>query len=76
MEVARWRERTKFKNSWGDPGASCRLGSRGMEQEPPHGSKKETEIPELSVGSGNSLGGRPWDGCLESLKRMPSLLSL
>lgn len=46
----------KFKNRWGDPGAPCRLGSRGMDEEPPHGSKKQTETPELSVGSGNSLG--------------------
>lgn len=41
MEAARWRERTKFKNRWGDPGAPCRLGSGGMDEEPPHGSKKQ-----------------------------------
>jgi hypothetical protein len=56
VEVERWREGMKFKNRWGDPGAPCRLGSRGMDEEPPHGSKKQTETPELSVGSGNSLG--------------------
>lgn len=76
MEVARWREGKRFKNRWGHPRASCRLRRGGMGEEPPRSSKKEAEIPELPVGSGNNLGGTHWDVCLESLKCMPSLFSL
>lgn len=70
MEVERWREGTKFKNRWGDPGASCKPGRRGMYEEPPHGSKNETEIPALSVGSGHSLGGGQTLGCMPRVPKM------
>lgn len=32
MEVARWKGEQKFKNRWGDPGASCRLGRGSMDE--------------------------------------------
>lgn len=57
------REEKKFKNRWGDPGASCRLGRGGKDEATtlrpkPHGCEEEMGIPELPVGSGSSLGGR------------------
>lgn len=63
MEVTRWKEEEEFKNRWGDPGASCRLGRGSMDEATtlrprPCGSKEEIGILELSVGSGSSLGGQ------------------